>query len=352
MERRTSFNGISSARTTIDGLEVSAPVLGRCHEFKHDGTTFRVSIPAVSEFAVDGLHPVGRSAEHISLSSWYSDNPDPETTMYAVGELFVEADVVTRLSAPFGLFEVRNNAYELVGDSEAKRNSALVADYDLKMVDALEHWKSVCRWVTGSSALGARSHLNVTPHLDFSRILRSRDRKTFWASGGHVASLRRTEIDSAGWDQCEAVLQAAMKPPIWIGFLDDVHHRWVGRDFVGVLLSSAIACETVARQVFWVVTGGVATESARDLIDRVAIQGILTAWPKLTGLPKTGAVHEIFNKRNKLVHLGGNTSVSAHTAETVAKDAREFVLNADEWLSASASAPNPRLWRSSGEGTK
>ena len=347
---KINFDGMAWARADVEGLEVVGTVLSKRHDFLDDEGR-KASIVLPTGTFKDAIHPDEKSEQRVSLRSWISDSPELSTAHYRVSSVDVELEVSESLSAPETLFGQAINAYELVGKRAADSNSKTVETYNLHLLRVLERWEEVVRWVTNSSALGSPDWVTRvhSPRLHFMRILRAHDRADFWGAGGHIAARRATRIDDAAWMQIGTVLTSGQRPPIWFRYLDDLHHRFVKSDYVGTLLSCAIACETVAREVFWNVAGQTANGSARELVDRVAIQNILQRWTGITGLDKEKThihqIHKIFDKRNTLVHVGGTEALDEGGTEGLAKAAREFVLSADEWLFVALGRDNPRLWR-------
>lgn len=345
----TTFKARAWARGPLSGLQVTGDLFGSKHVFRFRNRQFHLTVPNVQ--IGEDFYPVEAHKEVASLCERRSADPAIETTWYEPAFIEIYTDLENAISAPAGIFSVPNNAFDLVGKQRASRNTNLVKEYDNYLADAFDHWQRIVRWITGSSELGAPlAGMRLTsPRMEFTRVLRVRDGKTYWAIGGFFEAMRRTRLDAEAWRAVESALTAGFEAPVWFTYLDEAHHRLIGSDFTGALLSSAIACETVARQVLWFSAGATEDAVARDLVDRVAAQTIVGRWAELTGLPKAkthvGDVHTIFDRRNKLVHIGGANALDEQTTKKLTSAARTFVCTADEWLSTKQSLRNPRLFR-------
>jgi hypothetical protein len=113
-------------------------------------------------------------------------------------------------------------------------------------------------------------------------------------------------------------------------------------DYSGSVLSSVIACETLARAVYNNLAGTPANAAAAELVNRAPAQAILGRWKDLTGLKVEGGVHKIFDIRNNLVHSGRTDSIDKEIAISAFDTARQFVENGDEWWFSKHGLSNPR----------
>lgn len=347
---KTKVTASAWARASVESLEVTGDLFGQSHVFEHNERVVEIKLPVV-EIGAD-LRPLGRGNEVATLHSSLAENPQLETTSYAIAWVEVTVALTEQLTLPVQLLQMSPKRPEIAGEQLTKRLDALAIQYEARLATALNHWEAVVRWVTGSSALGrpnASSGRGSALRLNFTSIVRASDQHRFWTPTNVVALHKGTEINAAAWGAIAAALAAGHEAPIWFRYLDEAHHRFMAWDVTGAVLSAAIACETLAREAFWLASGS-PPKAARDLIDRVSIRAILERWHLLTSVPKSqvriSEVSKLFNLRNRLMHAGGTgADLDRQVVHNLLSAARQFICAADDWYFQSRGTENPRLWK-------
>lgn len=349
MGDKTSILADASASAEIDALEVTGDLFGRQHCFKHEDRDVTITIPFV-ELGPD-LRPLeGYESVASYRSGWVNDHR-PEVTTYQISHIDVSIRLVEEIKAPATLLDQPPKHPEIAGQRLSNRLDALAIEYEARLAAAVKHWEEVYRWISGSSALGAptwRASRDAEAHLSRMALVVSASRQRFWTPTHTSMAMRGGRANAAIWDAINSALMNGFEAPIWFRYTDEAHHRLLKQDFNGALLSSAIACETIARECFWLASGATNNEAARDLIDRVSISGILDKWANLTGLPKSdlplGELRKLFTRRNRLMHAGGKgAALDRAEVEGLLVSARTFVLASDEWYFALRGIANPRV---------
>jgi hypothetical protein len=341
------------ARAILEGFEVSGDLFGHAHLFEHNRRSVRVEIPTVALGA--DLRPLAAYDDVAALRRSHAVDPRPETTSYEVAWIEISISVQEQIVAPDKLMEMPPKHPDVAGKRLAKRLDKLVIEYEAHIARALHHWEEVVRWISGSSALGSPNVVlgrSSASRLDFMSLVRASDHHRFWTPTHVLSILRSTTVDASVWRAIGSALAAGHEAPIWFRYLDEAFHRRIGRDLSGAVLSSAIACETIAREIFWIAGGASKREAIRDLIDRVSIRAILSRWADLTGISKSDAhiaeVGRLFTLRNRLMHAGAKgTELEESGVQHLLGAARIFVQKGDEWYHHQLGRTNPRLLRAS-----
>ena len=348
---KVSILAEATAYAEIDALEVTGDLFGRQHCFTHDDRNVTITLPFV-ELGSD-LQPLERYQNVASYRSGWVDDHRPEVTTYQISHIEVSIKIEEEIKVPPKLLAQPPKHPEIAGQRLSKRLDAMAIGYEARLASAVKHWEEVYRWISGSSALGAptwRTSREAEAHLSGMALVVSTNKQRFWTPTHTTMSLRGGRADAAIWDAIGSALMNGYEAPIWFRYTDEAHHRLLTQDFNGALLSSAIACETIARECFWLASGATSNEAVRDLMDRVSISGMLDKWPSLVGLPKSdlpmSELRKLFTRRNRLMHAGGKgAALDRAEAETLSASARTFVLASDEWYFARRGIANPRVLR-------
>lgn len=336
------------ARAEVEGLQVTGNLFSRSHQFVHDERTVTVKVP---EVRLDGdRQPVPEHQDRAQFSQGFVDDTRVERMAFELAWIEITVLVKEQISLPDAMLEITPKRPELAGPKLTQRLDRLIIDYEARIAAALLHWEQTVRWLSGSSALGTpsgRVGRASAARLQLTAFQRAGDGHRYWLPTGTVTVLRSTIVDAFLWEEIGKVLASGQSEPIWFRYLDEAYHRDIGRDLGGAILSCAIACETLAREVFWLKSGATEDESARDLIDRLPVSGILRKWRSLTGLPDAVSnarpVERVVSLRNRLMHVGGKGIIisEADVRELLAA-ARAFIRTGDEWYFAERQLPNPR----------
>jgi hypothetical protein len=324
------------------GTTFAGDVLGRTHEFLFSDHQVRVCLPSV-EFETGSYLPSAKSANIVRFRSGRIDDPAPERSFYELEYVTVEVDFKKPVHIPLTLLdnEAVQKSPELA--SQAPHLDKLAAQYDGLLVSAWHQWMRVARWATNQYSIGLPDWtIDGSGDLKMPWIHEKKTGYGVWASTTVIQMGRSASINAKGWEHIGGVLTLQITPPIWFEYLAEAGHRIANQDFSGCVLSSVIACETLARAAYMHLIGSPANEAAAELANRTAAQAIIGRWKDLTGLKAEGKVHRIFEIRNGLVHSGRSDYVDADIARDTLQTARTFVESGDEWWFAERGLSNPR----------
>lgn len=325
-----------------NGTEFAGDLLGKTHEFQHSDHRVRVRLPSV-EFEPGTNAPIGKGASIAHFRSGFVDDPSLERSFYTLEYVTVEVDFQQPVPIPSVLLEhpaVRKSP-EL--RAEAPHLDSLAVQYEGLLVSAWHHWLRVARWASNQPNIGLSDWtLDGADDLKMPRIFERTTGHAVWAAANVIHLQHPASFNTKTWEHVGSVLARQLTPPIWFEYLVEARARLAGQDFSGCVLSSVIACETLARATYMHLVGTPSNAAAAELVNRTAAQAIIGRWKELTGLKAEGKVHSIFDIRNGLVHSGRTDSVDQQIARDALQTARKFVEAGDEWWFDEQGLPNPR----------
>lgn len=332
----------SNGRGTCAGTIFSGAILGRTHTFQYENHDIKISLPVI-QFADDSNEPSGENAHLVNFRSGWVDRNSPERSFYSVEYLDIEIAIDGTQEIPNSTLAHRAVQIPESKTGETAKLDEIAEKYQSMLVSVWRHWIRMTRWATNQYQVGLNDiEIGDGGEISYPRICERETRYAVWASPVVFRVLRSAEIDLPRWDHIQTVLNTGHLPPIWFEYLVEAHSRFERSDFSGCLLSCAIACETITRAAFRRLAGTPLNETAGELIDRTAAQAILGNWKKLTGIKADGAVHALFDQRNKLVHSGHIDGIDRQNAALAMKTAISFVEEADKWWFDEIGEPNLR----------
>ena len=323
------------------GTTFSGAILGSSHAFLLSGSRVRVSLPS-AEFSMDSHDPIGPSTGHVHFQSGYVGQSF-EKSFYGIDQVYVEVDIPELVRIPKSLLEV--DAAQLSPEvmNSHPHLEALSVQYDELAASAWMHWMRVARWAINEPLIGVPNwSSNERPQLKMPRLREKTTGFSIWASTGIITMRRSADIDLPRWAHIGKALADQLAPPVWFDYLVEAEQRLCNHDFSGCVLSSAIACETVARACYFHLLGAPRHPTAADMVDRTAVQAIIGRWKELTGIKAGGKVHKIFEARNRLVHSGSADVIDEAIARETLSAASNFVDGGDKWWFNQKGENNPR----------
>jgi hypothetical protein len=324
------------ASTTFAGA-----ILGATHSFSHAGCQTRVSLP-LAEFSEGSHDPFGASARFVHFRSGYVGQ-NYERSFYEVDRIYVEVDVRERVRIHRSMLDVDGvqKSPELIADYP--HLETLSVKYEELASSAWAYWMRVARWAINEPLIGVPSwSSDGTRRLQMPRLTERTTRFSIWTSTGIIRLSGSCNVDQKRWNHIEAVLESACTPPVWFDYMVEAEQRFYNLDFSGCVLSSAIACETLARACYFYLIGTPIHPTAAEMVDRTAAQAIIGRWKKLTGIDVDGKVHSIFDTRNRLVHSGRADVIDESMARDTLTAAWTFVDGGDRWWFDQKGETNPR----------
>lgn len=342
-KRRLKAGLFARGKGLCRGTIFAGDILGQAHEFKFSDHQVRVCLPSV-EFEIGSNKPVGRNARIVHFRRGRVDDLALDRSFYELDHMTVEVDFNEPVQIPSDLLDHESVQISPGLESQAPHLDKLAATYDRLLISAWHHWMRVARWATNQYTIGLPDWTtDESADLKMPRVHEKSTGYGVWASPGIIRSERSASIDTKRWNHIGDVLACQRTPPIWFEYLVEARQRLFNQDFSGCVLSSVIACETIARAIYRHHVGTPANAAAEELVDRTAAQAIIGRWKGLIGVKAEGKVHDIFGIRNGLVHSGRTDSVDAKVASDTLQTARKFVEGGDVWWFAEQGLSNPRI---------
>lgn len=326
---------------TCAGTTFAGAILGATHSFGYAGYQARVSLPSAA-FAEGGHDPLGAGARFVHFREGYVDQ-NFERSFYEVDRIYVEIDVQERVRIHRSLLEVDavQKSPELIANYP--HLEALSVRYEELASSVWLYWLRLARWAINELLIGVPSwSFNGSSQLQMPRLTEKTTGFSIWTSMGIFRLSKSCKVDQKRWAHIETVLETGVTPPVWFDYMVEAEQRFHNLDFSGCVLSSAIACETLARACYFHLLGTPIHPTAAELVDRTAAQAIISRWKKLTGIDVDGKVHKIFDTRNRLVHSGRADVIDEAMARDTLTAAWRFVDSGDRWWFDQKGETNPR----------
>lgn len=324
------------------GTAFSGETLGKSHKFRFAEHSVIVSLPKV-RFEAETRSPTGKNAHLFTSSTSYAPHDQLSHRFFKPTYLRIKISIPGRHEVPTSTLDSPVMQMPSHESDVTEALDRLSAKYDVILFNAFRHWVEVARWATNQHRLALADFEPYNrEELYLPRIsLCARD-FDIWESSLLVSLLSPSLITLDDWNHIRSVLKSGANPPIWFKFLCEAHERFERYDFAGALLSSAFACEAVARSIFATIVGTPTNIAAAELVDKTSVRSILGRWSKLTGLKVAGDVHKLFDRRNDLVHSRMSGNLSREIAKEAISAGINFVDQADVWWFAHSGTLNPR----------
>jgi hypothetical protein len=229
-------------RFDLDRLCITPELVGAKHEFVFDGMRFTLHLPTVDREGV----PFEQRRLH--LYKWQAKGNVP--LEYAVHSLDVEMELADSVHVPEEVLRLHPNQFELFASHEQTQLNKLVAEAGQALRTAFGYWLRMLRWKSGVGYIGEPS-IRYAGSGQGGAVLRERGTKhRMWLQGEVISVTGSHPVTSAEWNATQAALSSCKNPPVWFDFLFDSQMRINNKDFVGGVLSLAIALEVNLRFIF------------------------------------------------------------------------------------------------------
>lgn len=214
--------------------------------------------------------------------------------------------------------------------------------------DAFEHWLAVLRWTSGFHTLGA-----PTPDQRKSKwgayLADAETRRRFYAPA-HLFTVRRAPLlTRRHWTQAQKALLAEQDIPVWQQYLAEAKQKVRAEDLRGVVLDTAIAVETLVRQLLSSAILRKSTSTAETLINTIPIARLLDKWYQLgfdskqwREIDALKDLKSLFEIRNWVMHRGYKPGTDADRVYAGLSAAEAFIHVGEKWLQRRARTSDRR----------
>lgn len=316
-----SFQLFSRSSIEINGLQITPDMLGAKTSFDIDGHQVRVILPSIN---VLDIPETEYGNDLIEFHAWQVKDGKRVPQYFDVLKICIEIDVNEVIQLPAELLNVRNNAYELLSPTEELSLDKLAHDYELFADRIFDVWCKTARWKSRNGDIGRPS---ITHSRARSvRFCDTSTNKPIWlaGSGFTISGGKSKPISRSDWDAINQALLTYQRPPSYVDFyFDGIEHLKHG-DLVRCVIDFAISAELTIRrnlrenltkQLQAEITKRIVKAQITDIFPKYGptIFGV-NVWNKLNeGTKKT--IHDLFMKRNLLVHYANSEGLSVHSCE-------------------------------------
>ena len=338
-----------SAQAEVESLEVTGELFGASHRFEHEGQKVEIRVPAVT--LDEKLQPIEKHRRLAEFRSGWAVNPTRETNSYAIGHLETSIALLDPMLIPKAMLDVPPKRTDIAGPILSEELDELSIECEGHLASAVAHWKAVVRWITGSRAIDTPGGLpgrQAEAAFQFQALVSLPDHKRLWMPTAVLALQRPTKLNAEAWTRIGAVLKAGHDVPIWSLFLDQAFRYLQQWDATGCVLTCAIACETLAKQINALSpTNADGTPNANSVRTRPRMATIIGNWEALTGYSdkdaRTIEIRELVKIRNDLMHSGGIKLNPDHArAQRLYDAAINFVRLGEDLFYSKRGEINPR----------
>lgn len=320
----------------VQALEVTGDVFGASHRFRHEGHNVEIRVPAV--VLNEQLRPTEKWSQFARFRKGSVNDATRETNSYEIAFLEASINLPGFLTIPQAMLEVSPKRPEIAGPDLTIELDNLSVDYEGHLSSAVEYWKSVVRWITGSRAIdtpGALPGRQPAETFQLQGLYSLPDRKCFWRPTSVITFQKQTELNADFWMRIDKVLTRGYQIPVWSRFLDQAFRHLQAWDETGCILACAIACETVAKQInTYSPTQTDGSPNVHPANKRPSMAVIIGDWDKLTGLSdniaRTPEIRELVTMRNDVMHSGSSKLPLNHKKAKQLFEAADVFVRAGE----------------------
>ena len=320
-------------RFRSEGLAVKPDVLGRAHDFEFEGERIRIRLPREEH--------LNKEEGHETLVDCYAWESDGSPLYYDILRVDVIIDVPQEMELEQALVSQPPRREHLTMPSKARFLGRIVDDHQSLALRAFDYWIRVIRWKNDYWRIG-QPEVYGHPSGWGTRLFVKETGKNFWLKGSTVTLMGRKALTAELWDKIEVALNESLPPPTWFEFLFDARQKLEVGDNTGCVLSLAIATETVFRRILErqvpdmekvdpAFFDTISLLNARTIINRIRKFNFWNSgnWSKHF---QVYLINEIFNQRDKVMHLGRTSSIGRSEMERMLEAADRFIHFADNAL--------------------
>ncbi|MGB7291062.1 MAG: hypothetical protein WBD99_02685 [Thermodesulfobacteriota bacterium] len=290
-------------------LSAMPEVMGKQHSFPFESYTVLIKLP--------DKNMVDRGKGHDKVASVAvrraSDN---EPIEFYIHKVDVEVSKPASITVPAEVLERPPNAFELFNEDGQKSLESLAQEHKTIAERAFDYWIRIVRWVCDNSRIGRDVVAGFT--TGWTTYLMDSDTKTrIWAMTNTIVLRRLHVVTNEEWTSIQSHLSTGDYPPIYVEFKHDAEENMRLGHYARCVVDLAIACETFLRyMVIQRLPPGLSTKVSAYVEDANIRQYIDKFFPEILQ-PATNVqfrnltsnLHSLFDRRNKLVHMGRHTGI-------------------------------------------
>lgn len=321
---RISLELRSWNRFRSPGLVVKADLLGATHTFDFAGRSCTVTLPPTSE-------ALKSDSERGRLYCYTEDGDGKKAISYEIHSVDLSVNVLSPISLPKSVLAHSPNAYDLLQKQEQTALGVLAKDCHDLALHSYDLWLRTMRWRTQQPLFGRQSVESI--ETGWSTYLLDRDSgHRVWADTQTIVIGVNSEITRTVWDTTQQCLSSSLIPSIAVDLYADAVFHMMNGDLERAVADAAVAAESYIRSKIQESLPTDAGVELRKFLDEANIRPVMTKlFPEAIASMGAGTmkiasvVHELFDARNKILHLGTLPGLSGEKCSKYVEAVRSLI---------------------------
>ena len=297
-------------RFVTRGLHVCPQLMGKTHNFQHDGAEIEVRIPSLD------LVDRGPTFDEVATagSRWAKDNLPIEYQIVQV-DVIVNRGLEAKLDPK--ILTVPPKAYQLVPEDQQTILDDAAKEHGALASHAFQYWLSILRWAVGDYRLG---QAEVSGHASgwTTYLHDALSESRVWIESVQVRLAGRHVITAAEWEDAQEKLDQRTFVPIHLALKFEAEEFLARGDTRRSLIDICVSCETFLRQTVMRTLPSTLEMKVRGHVEDANITQYVNHF--FPALLKGAAVAQykklpseltsLFAKRNAIMHRGDVTGAT------------------------------------------
>jgi hypothetical protein len=324
------FDVYATRTENVDALMIQRDTFGRSHSITMDGGVLIITLPSFP-------------AEHGCKESLADDPENPDDTWFGVGHVALKAEIASAVN-----FRGRDDDFNSPTIHRCASSERAMKAAQSILDDGFDLWKRTLRWTGNAPNIGI-DEIETAYSLTIGRgykMFRQGDDALFSNFGGGLSSHAAGKISREAWKSASDAFEANEAPPVWFDYLHESFRLKTVGNFRAAVIYSAIAAETVMRAAFDATLPGVQSQTAKRILERTPIQGLLSSFHDILNISKVefekcgkNAVRGLFRMRNKIMHQGLKENMPLADIKQLHPAISTFVIQTDEFINQTVGLP-------------
>ena len=308
-------------------LSIHPDLVGATHEFPHEQHVVTIALPSRQHLPTEPLR-----GELLTFNHYTEVDGKKTPIQLWIHAVDVTVSITEQVSVPREILDRAPNAFEIVSKEQQEHLNHLAATYQAVAERGFDLWIRTLRWKCDNSTIGRPDISGFESGWSTCLIAKPEDKRiwiapmVFQVRGGKMVT---PEV----WEEVRSSLDFGLVPPIYVDLvMDATEHIKLG-DLQRAVVDMAIACESFLRTLVAVSLPTGLQNSIVTYIDDVNIRPILDKFIPdiLDSLEKKeldkikGKLHALFDVRNKIVHKGSGSGVTAEMCREYLETAKRLI---------------------------
>jgi hypothetical protein len=308
-------------------LSIHPDLIGAAHEFSHEQHKITIRLPSIKHLPTEP-----NRGELVTFNHYTEVDGKKTPIQYWVHVVDVLVEIPVKVSVPREMLDRPPNAFEIVSKNQQKYLNQLASTHGAIAERAFDLWLRTLRWKCDNSAIG-RPEISGFESGWSTYLIAEPEDKEIWIAPMVFQAKGSKIVTPEVWEEVRSSLDSGLAPPVYADLvMDAIEHIKLG-DLQRAVVDVAIACESFLRTLVAVSLPTGLQDSIITYIDDANIRPILDKFIPdiLDPLEKKeldkikGKLHAIFDVRNKIVHKGSGSGVTAEMCRGYIETAKRLI---------------------------